>query len=70
MSGEGIGPAHMSGQGRDDEAPGLIHHQHPGVLVFGLEVRPDQADHGPQGDEEDDLIIGRKEGADLVPQGA
>ena len=69
VPGEGVGAADMAGQGRDDEAPGLIDHQDTGVLVLGLEVRGDEAGYRAQGDKENELVVGGEEWPDLVAQG-
>ena len=65
MFGVGIGAADMPREHRNDELRGIVHHQHAGVFVLGLEMRRNQPHHRAERDEEHDLVVGREQAADL-----
>ena len=46
----------VAGQDGDDEPAGLVHRQHPRVRLLGCQAGGDEADDGPGGEEEDQLL--------------
>ena len=59
----------MAGEDGNDELRRFVDHQYCRVFVLAFEVRGDEAHHGAQRDEKDDLAVLGKQGADPLTQG-
>ncbi len=67
---EGVGTAAVPGQERNHESARLIDRQDARVGLLGPKVRRDQARHGTGGEEENQLVIALKPGANRIGQRA